>query len=351
MWPRSHRRGFTLVELLVVIAIIGMLIALLLPAVQAAREAGRRSSCSNNLRQLALGCLLYEDTTKQLPPMSGNRYYYEPGGFSWIAFILPFMEQGNVEAQFDYSIPANTGINLTTVSQFRWGTLLCPTRRSSSVSTAGWGGFVTYQPTDYASVLCGASADYFSPQSDALLRFPIQIVTATTPVKSATTLASAQGDGLSNTAMIGEKALHPSMINGGEEAPRWRPIGNIGTSAGSSAETIPRRKPTAFSGPATRSASFATPATTIRPVRIRTRSRTAATPAAPTAGGLAVGTRRSACSPGGMPAWQRSTAPPGRESSRHSAAAATRRLTRSPSNGCFHPVPAMRAAQRVSGGR
>ena len=67
--------------------------------------------------------------------------------------------------------------------------------------------------------MCGASADYYSPQSDALLRFPNQVVTATTAPKSATTLASAQGDGLSNTAMIGEKSLHPSLVNGGQEAP------------------------------------------------------------------------------------------------------------------------------------
>ncbi len=96
-------RGFTLVELLVVIAIIGILIALLLPAVQAAREAARRSQCTNNIKQLALAMLNYEDTYKHLPPgMMGTN----PSGCAWnsntgtcnaaspIYHMLPFFEQG-----------------------------------------------------------------------------------------------------------------------------------------------------------------------------------------------------------------------------------------------------------------
>jgi prepilin-type N-terminal cleavage/methylation domain-containing protein/prepilin-type processing-associated H-X9-DG protein len=85
-------RGFTLVELLVVIAIIGILIALLLPAVQAAREAARRTQCTNNLKQLALGFHNHEDAYKQLPTGGTDTAGYLIG---WPARIMPFVEQEN----------------------------------------------------------------------------------------------------------------------------------------------------------------------------------------------------------------------------------------------------------------
>jgi len=96
---RSH--GFTLVELLVVIAIIGVLVALLLPAVQAAREAARRSTCTNNLKQAALACLNYESAKGALP--SGTLHMGGSGpdnsGTGWQVLILPYMEQSSVSAQ------------------------------------------------------------------------------------------------------------------------------------------------------------------------------------------------------------------------------------------------------------
>src|SRR4051812_45898204 len=94
------RSGFTLVELLVVIAIIGVLVALLLPAVQAAREAARRSQCTNNLKQIGLAMNNYHDAKKQLPygsawPKNSTAAWKIPGPTAHAA-ILPYMEQQNV---------------------------------------------------------------------------------------------------------------------------------------------------------------------------------------------------------------------------------------------------------------
>ncbi|MDP1561036.1 MAG: DUF1559 domain-containing protein [Pirellulaceae bacterium] len=87
---RNRPVGFTLVELLVVIAIIGVLMGLLLPAVQMAREAARRMSCGNNLKNIGLAIINYESARQNLPPLVNN------AGVHWNAFILPQMELGNV---------------------------------------------------------------------------------------------------------------------------------------------------------------------------------------------------------------------------------------------------------------
>ncbi|MCO6048162.1 DUF1559 domain-containing protein [Aeoliella sp. ICT_H6.2] len=106
----SRREGFTLVELLVVIAIIGILVALLLPAVQAAREAARRASCVNNLKQLSLSALNYHDTQGRFPvnitPRRSDPFTDDLDdctGQSWILSMLPQMEQQALYDQFELS--------------------------------------------------------------------------------------------------------------------------------------------------------------------------------------------------------------------------------------------------------
>ena len=106
--PVRQSRGFTLVELLVVIAIIGILIALLLPAVQAAREAARRSQCTNHVKQWGLAILNYEQTNKWLPC---PRFYQSPKGqhlHSWIPQLWPFIEETAMFEMYDFYSP---GIN------------------------------------------------------------------------------------------------------------------------------------------------------------------------------------------------------------------------------------------------
>jgi prepilin-type N-terminal cleavage/methylation domain-containing protein/prepilin-type processing-associated H-X9-DG protein len=98
--PFRKKSGFTLVELLVVIAIIGVLLALLLPAVQAAREAARRSTCANNLKQIGVALLSYHNSYQQFPqgaytdPIDGSKY--EQDGLGWATQILPMIDQENV---------------------------------------------------------------------------------------------------------------------------------------------------------------------------------------------------------------------------------------------------------------
>jgi prepilin-type N-terminal cleavage/methylation domain-containing protein len=159
-WGRTTRPAFTLVELLVVIAIIGVLVSLLLPAVQAAREAARRSQCQNHLKQLGLGVHGFEDVNKSLPRTRyDNRY-------TWAVEIMPFIEQKTLFDQWNLtkSYYAQTDVARRTTIPI----LFCPSRRSSKLGQQGSISTLSGNPANDVDVqdnttnpqVPGALADY-----------------------------------------------------------------------------------------------------------------------------------------------------------------------------------------------
>jgi len=150
----KNREGFTLVELLVVIAIIGTLIGLLLPAVQSAREAARRTACSNNTKQLALACLNHE-SVKQRLPAAGDRGNNElaADSYSWLTLIMPYLEETNLYNSISSStnrFASGTGsmANDTTQKKVVLPQLLCPTFAGTTT-----GGISCYEAA--AGLNCG----------------------------------------------------------------------------------------------------------------------------------------------------------------------------------------------------
>jgi prepilin-type N-terminal cleavage/methylation domain-containing protein len=230
------RGAFTLVELLVVITIIGVLTAMLLPAVQAAREAARQLRCKNNLKQVALACHNYENANHGLPLL-----YSSSSQLGWITQVLPFFEQENVYSQYDITLPWFDAANAA-VSAERIPVLECPTSPAEHVYTGTDAAFAGVSPhamttftvatTDYFAISGASSATtvkapstipagYFaaypnaSPQTDLSGVFGAQSSTSACHQLAETT------DGLSHTIMIGEMAGRPWLfVAGGQQVPR-----------------------------------------------------------------------------------------------------------------------------------
>jgi prepilin-type N-terminal cleavage/methylation domain-containing protein len=169
---KSRHNGFTLVELLVVIAIIGVLIALLLPAVQAAREAARRMQCSNKLKQIGIAVHNYHDIHNSLPcgrPALGTGITNSSlGGWSLYVWILPFIEQSaaystltshDILGNNSYNASDSTSTpdsNVNTMLRTQYNFLLCPSDSNSSQKTATNSGFsnYAYSSGDYTARVC-----------------------------------------------------------------------------------------------------------------------------------------------------------------------------------------------------
>lgn len=196
-----HRQAFTLIELLVVIAIIGVLVGMLLPAVQQVREAARRTECSNKMRQLTLACHNYESALKSYPP--GEGVYVDPvSGISTItvsthAFLLPYIEQNNLFDTVNFKLSWNNVGNDSAEAQ-QVSTFLCPSNIDQLPSTLG--GRNNYYTNSGIQVLYSGIPDpnpgdvnYGMPPSDG-------IFFRNSKVKVRDVI-----DGTSNTAMFSER--------------------------------------------------------------------------------------------------------------------------------------------------
>jgi prepilin-type N-terminal cleavage/methylation domain-containing protein len=214
----TPRKAFTLVELLVVIAIIGVLVALLLPAVQAARESSRRTQCANNLKQLGLGVATFEDTNKQLP------YSRTDPSETWTVLLLPFIEQPAHFAIWDLKKTYYQQTDQARLTSH--GVLLCPTRRKPpaiskdnnfDVLQGSTPPFVPGATSDYGcnSGTQDGTNDYY----DGIFS-GIQYTLATAAngpfwYKGKPMRLAMITDGLSNTLFLGEK--HVSVSELGKE--------------------------------------------------------------------------------------------------------------------------------------
>ncbi len=195
--------AFTLVELLVVIAIIGVLVALLLPAIQAAREAARRMSCSNNMRQITLAMHNYESANKKFPPqiMIGT----DQKLWSAQARVLPYIEQGNMFAAIDFNENYDDILlNGQSIASLRVPALLCPSEMRDEIRLKN--GNPYHYPLNYG-INCGIWK-VFDPndQSGGSGAFFPNSGLGTRNF----------GDGLSNTLMLAEvKGWQPYYRDGG----------------------------------------------------------------------------------------------------------------------------------------
>jgi prepilin-type N-terminal cleavage/methylation domain-containing protein len=154
--PRRIRSAFTLVELLVVIAIIGILIALLLPALQIAREAARNAQCVNNMKQIALAIHSYAEANGSFPPggITEGECCGTPSGTTWTVSILPYLDKSSIEQQYHFEVDNEDPLNLI-VREMVVSDYVCPSDQGAedlSQPDSGPGNGLLYRPGTYRAV-------------------------------------------------------------------------------------------------------------------------------------------------------------------------------------------------------
>ncbi len=238
--PR-HRSGLTLTELLVVLFIIGVLLALLLPAVQSARETARKATCQNHLRQMGLALQSYVASHGTLPGLYNGSFVPQPRSVfhefhyhSWQTSLLSRLEQGNVLDMLDLSRPASDKKNQPAVN-LEIPVFLCPSTSNTHRVVPEIAAFSIQGPSSGPPFGTAARSDYeaiggvqMGPQKPGLSHIDLSVLKLGAwgaPTYEASTgkpLRYSRGrladitDGLSNTMLVGEKAGRPDLFRRGE---------------------------------------------------------------------------------------------------------------------------------------
>jgi prepilin-type N-terminal cleavage/methylation domain-containing protein/prepilin-type processing-associated H-X9-DG protein len=193
---RDARSAFTLIELLVVIAIIGVLVALLVPAVQKVREAAARVQCANNLKQIGLALHGFHDSNKALPPgyLATAAYPGTSPGWGWAAFILPYLEQTALYRQLNLAQPLSSQPAVQAVVPI----YLCPSdvvlAAAFNVTDAGLTTICQAAPSSYAATVGQDASDVADPTGDGVF------------YRNSRTKFTDIVDGTSQTVMVGDRA-------------------------------------------------------------------------------------------------------------------------------------------------
>ena len=191
-----QRRAFTLIELLVVIAIIAILLGLLLPAVQKVRESAAKTQCTNNLKQMGLACHNYHDVNNGLPPgyTATAAYPSTAAGWSWAAYLLPYIEQDNVYRQINFNQPMETQPIIQTMLKV----FICPSDTPPftpfAVTDATMATICLAAPSSYAASVGSDASEVDDPTGNGVF------------YRNSKTRLTDITDGTSQTVFIGDRA-------------------------------------------------------------------------------------------------------------------------------------------------